>query len=166
MIHLKLHSEYSIVDGIVRVSELMERLQQLNMSAVAVTDLSNLFAMVKFYRAAIKAGIKPIIGSEIIMLRGEQRSRVTLLCQNQQGYHNLTALISRGYTEGQTNDGVPLVHTEWMEEKTDGLIALSGGCQGDVGQALLSGKEGQAEQCLQQWLQWFPDRFYLELQRT
>ncbi len=138
------------------------------MPAIAVTDQNNLFAMVKFYRAAIAAGIKPIIGVDLWVLNPEdvnQPTRLVLLCQDHEGYLNLTRLISRSYIEGQHN-GIPMIQQGWLQGESNGLIALSGGRNGDVGQALLSGNNVAAKQLLDEWRQLFPDRFYLELQRT
>ena len=167
-IHLHLHTEYSIVDGIVCVEPLIEAAVQARMPAVAITDQCNLFGMVKFYQAAIAAGIKPIIGVDI-WLQNEQNPkqpfRLVLLCQNQLGYRNITRLISKAYTEGQQN-GVPIVKKSWLAAATEGMIVLSGGREGDIGQALLANNSSQAEKLLLEWLQLFPNRFYLELQRT
>ncbi len=138
------------------------------MPAVAVTDQSNLFAMVKFYRAAIAAGVKPIIGVDLWVQNPDdvnQPTRLILLCQNHEGYLNLTRLISRSYIEGQHN-GTPMIQQAWLQGENGGLIALSGGRNGDVGQALLAGNDEAAKRLLEAWKQLFPDRFYLELQRT
>lgn len=165
-IHLHLHTEYSIIDGLIHVKPLVKALRQAGMPAGAVTDYSNLFALVKFYRAAQSEGIKPIIGVDVHLYRDDDSvSQLVLLCQNEIGYRNLTRLVSRCYTEGQKN-GVPYLHQTWLTGATDGLIALSGGHEGDVGQALLAGHHHLAQQRLTQWQHLFPDRFYLELHRT
>jgi len=167
-IHLRLHTEYSLIDGIVRVKPLVNKVASLGMPAVAVTDQANLFAAVKFYKAAMATGIKPIIGADL-WLYNEQDERhpflLTLLCQNITGYQNLARLVTRGYAEGQQL-GVPLIHKAWLADMTEGLIALSGGREGDVGHALLTGHPELAETRLREWLSLFPQRFYLELQRT
>ncbi|HWS01867.1 MAG TPA: DNA polymerase III subunit alpha [Gammaproteobacteria bacterium] len=167
-VHLHLHTEYSLVDGIVRVKPLVKAVAAAGMPACAVTDQSNLFALVKFYKAALGAGVKPIIGADIWIhndLDPNQPSRLVLLCQDRAGYLNLNALISRSYIEGQ-HRGVPTVQKDWLREHSDGLIALSGGRAGDVGLALLAGNAALAEQMLDDWCAMFPDRYYLELQRT
>ncbi|RRQ20042.1 DNA polymerase III subunit alpha [Thiohalobacter thiocyanaticus] len=167
-VHLRLHTEYSLVDGIVRIKPLVKAARAAGMPAVAVTDQCNLFAMVKFYKAAIAAGIKPIIGVDLWLENPNdpnQPYRLTLLCQNNQGYLNLSELVSRTYTEGQ-HGGVPVLKRDWLEGLTEGLIALSGGREGDVGQALLAGHADTAAAALADWQRLFPDRFYLELQRT
>ncbi len=149
--------------------ELLDAVAAAGMPAVALTDQCNLFAMVKFYRAALARGVQPIIGVDL-MLRdaGEKQGpgRFTLLCQNLHGYRNLARLVSRCYLEGQGGPGSPLVDRGWLDPvSTAGLIALSGAAEGDIGRALLRGREGQAEQALEYWLQLFDDRFYIELQR-
>jgi DNA polymerase III subunit alpha len=166
-IHLRLHSEHSLVDSVIRVPQLMQRLRDLKMPAVALTDQGNLFALVKFYKAAQAQGIKPIIGADLLLRDSEVDStyRFTLLCCNSEGYRNLSALITRSYLEGQRR-GVPVVERQWFKGQTDGLIALSGGREGDVGRALLAGRLEQAGTLLDGWLKLFPERFYTELQRT
>lgn len=167
-VHLHLHTEYSLVDGIVRVKPLVQAVATAGMPAVAVTDQGNLFAMVKFYRAAIAAGIKPIIGVDI-WIENEQETgpptTLVLLCQNAAGYRNLTELVTRTYLEGQQR-GQPMLKKAWLDGHTDGLIALSGGKAGDIGQSLLAGNTEQAQTCLEEWRRLFPGAFYLELHRT
>ncbi len=167
-IHLRLHTEYSLVDGVVRIKPLMKMASDLGMPAIALTDQSNLFAMVKFYRAAMAAGIKPIIGTDIWVrpaIESEQPSRMTLLCMNADGYLNVTQLISRAYLDGQ-HGGIPMIEVDWLREMNAGIIALSGGREGDIGRALVGGNQIQAAELLKAWQSIFPDRFYLELQRT
>lgn len=167
-VHLHLHTEFSLVDGLVRIKPLMQAVAASNMPAVALTDQSNLFAMVKFYRAALAAGIKPIIGVEILIHPESERippSRVVLLCQNHEGYLNINRLITRSYLEGQ-HRGVPMIEKSWLTGSTDGLIALSAGRSGDIGQALLAGDSAEASKLTDGWAKLFPDRFYLELQRS
>ena len=167
-VHLSLHSEYSLVDSVVRVKPMVKAVAAAGMPAVAITDQCNLFAMVKFYRAAIQAGVKPIIGVDAWLENPESNaapSRLLLLCQDDAGYRNLTQLVSKSYLEGQ-HGGVPLLRREWLQGHCDGLIALSGGVKGDIGRALLDNNPEQAKVLLQQWRELFPGRFYLELQRT
>ncbi len=166
-VHLHVHTEYSLVDGIVRIKPLVGAVVAAGMPAVAVTDQCNLFAMVKFYRAAQAAGVKPIIGVEL-WVREENdptASRLVLLCQDAGGYRNLTRLVTRSYLEGQRG-GQPTVNKAWLRESGAGLIALSGAREGDVGRALLGGNRPCAERLLEEWLEIFPQRYYLELQRT
>ncbi len=167
-VHLHLHSEYSLVDGTVRIKPLIEKALELGMPAIAITDQNNLFGLVKFYRAAEAAGIKPIIGADVLLRypdSPDQVSRLVLLCQSRTGYLNLCELLSRGYTEGQ-HHGIPYLHRDWIEGSTEGLIALSAGREGDIGQALLNKHPNRARQLAEQWVKLFPDRFYIEIQRT
>lgn len=167
-IHLRLHSEYSLVDGIVKVKPLINELALLGMPAVAITDQSNLFSLVKFYRAALGKGIKPIAGADVHIFNPDspaQPSRLTLLVKNNVGYVTLTELISIAYQEGQ-HQGVPMLRREWIEQNNKGLIALSGALEGDVGLALLADDSEQARQAAQYWQSLFPQSFYLELQRV
>lgn len=166
-VHLRLHTEYSLTDGTVRIEPLMQALREGGMPAVALTDQCNLFAMVKFYRAAMQAGIKPIIGVDMWLRRtgSTALSRLVLLCQDERGYRNLTRLVTRSYSEGQ-HQGVPAVDKDWLAGASEGLIALSGGHAGDVGQALLAQQRPLAEQLLRDWQKLFPGRFYLEVSRT
>jgi len=167
-VHLHLHTEYSLVDGVVRIKPLVKAVAAAGMPAVAVTDQSNLFAMVKFYRAAMAAGVKPVIGVDMWLRNPEQPTRpwrLLLLCKNRQGYRHLTELVSRSYLEGQ-HHAVPMIERAWLRGHSDGLIVLSGGREGDVGEALLAGNAELAGQHLDFWQELFPDHYYLEVQRT
>ncbi|MCW8419048.1 DNA polymerase III subunit alpha [Fluoribacter dumoffii] len=167
-VHLRVHSEFSLVDGLVRVKPLMKVLPSRGMCAVAVTDYCNLFAAVKHYKTAVDAGIKPIIGSDLPCHDPEQPERVfsmVLLCLNSEGYKNLTCLISKAYQEGQ-HLGQPRIQNHWIHEYSAGLIALSGGRLGDIGQALLANDDDLAKSRALYWQKLFPSRFYLEIQRT
>jgi DNA polymerase-3 subunit alpha len=166
-VHLRLHTEYSLLDGIVRVPELMAAVAGAGMPAVALTDQSNLFAMVKFYKEAQGAGVKPLIGVDAWIRDGERSSsRIVFLCQNLVGYRHLTQLVTRSFLEGQQR-GAPMLERAWLErDMLEGLIVLSGGAEGDIGQALARGKEDEAARCLARWQALCGDRFYLEVQRT
>ncbi|MDE2296214.1 MAG: DNA polymerase III subunit alpha [Gammaproteobacteria bacterium] len=168
-VHLRVHTEYSLVDGIVRVPELMAAVAAAGMPAVALTDQSNLFAMVKFYKEAQRAGVKPLIGVDAWIREVGERaapSRVTLLCQNREGYRHLTELVTRSYLEGRRG-ALAMLERDWLDpERLGGLIVLGGGAQGDVGLALARGREDEAHRALDQWLERCGDRFYLEAQRT
>ncbi len=167
-VHLHLHTEFSIVDGTVRIKPLMERVRELGMPAIAVTDQHNLFGLVKFFRAAEAAGIKPIIGAEVLLRSPDDPdhiSRLVLLCQDRTGYLNLCDLLSRGYLDGQYH-GAPFVRRDWVSDCSEGLIALSAGREGDIGQAILAGHPNRARQLAEDWNECFPDRFYIEIQRT
>jgi DNA polymerase-3 subunit alpha len=167
-VHLRLHTEYSLVDGLIRVEPLMAAVAAAGMPAVALTDQSNLFAMIKFYQAAESSGIKPLIGADLWLRRPRRvqpLSRFVLLCRNSQGYRHLTQLITRSYLENQ-REGRPCIEWGWLMEMAKGLMVLSGGREGDVGQALLAGDAALAAQLAAEWAQHFPDAYYLELQRT
>ncbi len=167
-VHLGIHTEYSLADGLVRVKPLVQALADSGMGAAAVADQSNLFAMVKFYSAAQSAGIKPIIGVDVWLSPPDSArapARMTLLCQHVAGYRNLTDLVSRSYLQGQQR-GVPMLDPAWLEERADGLIALSGATHGEIGMALLAGRVEEAEVLARRYQRCFADRFYLELQRT
>jgi DNA polymerase III subunit alpha len=165
-IHLRCHTEYSIRDGLLRIKPWLEQVASLQMPAVAITDQSNLFGLIKFYRYALNSGIKPIIGADFSLINDGETFNLTLLCQNNHGYRNLLQLLSRAYLHGQNAEGQPQVQIAWIEEYQEGLLALSGGRLGDVGSALLAEQPEVAKQRLQTWLRIFPQRFYLELQRT
>ncbi|OQW91980.1 MAG: DNA polymerase III subunit alpha, partial [Beggiatoa sp. IS2] len=165
-VHLHLHTEYSLVDSTIRIEDLVAATRAAGMPACAVTDQNNLFALVKFYRTAQKAGIKPIIGVDVYVNgEDETATRLVLLCQNDIGYRHLTRLVSQSYLTGQKL-GIPYLQREWLSGATDGLIALSAGCEGDIGKALLAGHTETAQKLLADWQTLFPQRFYLELQRT
>ena len=167
-VHLRCHSEYSIVDGIVRIDDYVQRALSDNMPALALTDLSNLFGAIKFYKAARAKGLKPIIGCDIWLentANRDQPTRLLLLCQSQAGYLLLCQLISRAYLTNQ-HRGRAEFKREWFEEcGTEGLIMLSGAMAGDVGLACLQGNLSLASDLAGKWQALFPDRFYLEVQR-
>ena len=167
-IHLRLHTEFSMVDGIVKIKPLVKRLTELNMPAIAVTDHSNLFSLVKFYKNAQGAGIKPIAGADVLIFNPDEPAtpyRLTLLVNNHTGYTTLTELTSKAYQEGQYQ-GVPMLQRAWIEENHAGLIALSGAMQGDIGKALLAENTAEANRLAEYWSDLFNDNFYLELQRV
>lgn len=166
-VHLRLHSEYSLVDGLIRLDELAESVAA-SMPAVALTDYLNLFAVVKFFKACEAKGIKPILGADIALLNSEQPnqpSNLLLLCQDNTGYANLRCLISKAYREGQSH-GCPLIESKWLLQYAQGLIVLSGAEQGEIGQALLADDFAKAQALVQHYQAVFPNRFYLELRRT
>jgi DNA polymerase-3 subunit alpha len=180
-VHLHVHTEYSLVDGVARIESqhgaegsrpregLIDTVARLGMPAVALTDQGNLFALVKFYRAAIARGVKPLVGVDALLREDGERlepSRLVLLCQDERGYRNLTRLVSRSYLEGRTRHG-PTLRREWLDSGTTaGLIALSGAREGDVARSLATGRTAEARAMLDRWLNLFGDRYYLEVQRT
>uniref|UniRef100_UPI00261B9B31 DNA polymerase III subunit alpha n=1 Tax=Dokdonella sp. TaxID=2291710 RepID=UPI00261B9B31 len=166
-VHLHVHSEYSLTDSTIRVGDLVAGCKRAGMPAVALTDQSNLFALVKFYKAAESAGIKPIAGSDLWIADPQDRNhlqRATVLCQSRQGYLGLSHLLTRAYAEGRHGDHA-LVEAQWLEQAGDGLILLLGR-HSDVGQMLLGGRDDAALERAQWWRSRFPERLYLEVART
>jgi DNA polymerase III subunit alpha len=164
-----MHSEYSVSDGIVRIEEAVERAVADGMPALALTDSANLFGMVKFYRAARAAGIKPILGADCWIQNDADREkpfRMLLLCASREGYLRLSALLSRAWLSNQHRGRAELARAWLEQEGTEGLIALSGASAGDVGQALVTGHAEPAERLAAAWASLFPGRYYLELQRA
>lgn len=167
-VHLHLHTDYSLVDGLVRIKPLVKTVASENMPAIAITDQHNFFAAVKFYTAAQQAGIKPILGADLRLRDPEdakKSSRFVLLCTDMVGYLNMSRLLSRAYIEGQ-HLGVPMLDLDWLDGQTDGLICLSGGREGILGKALLNNQSDEVETIVAHWQKLFPDRLYLELIRT
>ncbi|MHB8256233.1 MAG: DNA polymerase III subunit alpha [Acidiferrobacterales bacterium] len=167
-VHLHVHSEFSLIDGIVRIDELVATAVAQGMPAVALTDLTNVFGMVKFYQAAVAAGLKPIIGADLWIENPSDRnkpSRLVLLCQDAAGYRNLSQMLTLAYGEGQFA-GRPRVSKDWLWARSGGLIVLSGALEGDIAQALLAGNSDLADNLVEEYQRVFGDRYYLELQRT
>ncbi len=166
-VHLRLHTEYSLEDGTVRIAALIKRARELQMPALAVTDWHNLFALVKFYKAAMANGIKPIAGADVRVQDPDQLDRfgvATLLVQNRAGYLNLCRLLSRSFLEGRHRGGQPRLQPNWLQGHSEGLIVLLGR-QSDVGQSLTEARPNIARQRLEQWQRLFSQRIYLTLER-
>jgi DNA polymerase-3 subunit alpha len=168
-VHLRLHTEFSVVDGTTRIDEVVQAAASNDQAALAISDLSNLFGAVKFYKEARKRGVKPIIGAEVwldgIGKEVSQVSRVVLLVQNQQGYLNLSELLARAWTQSGNKSHAALSWA-WLAELNAGLICLSGAQAGPVGQALLQADDARAMDAALQLAGVFTHRFYLELQRA
>jgi DNA polymerase-3 subunit alpha len=168
-VHLRLHSEYSVTDGIVRLDAAVERAARDGMPALAVTDAANVFGMVKFYQAARAAGVKPIIGADC-WVQGDavvdKPGRVLLLCASRAGYLRLSDLLSRAWLQNQRQGRAEIARAWLQESDNEGLIALSGASAGDVGVALAAGNAAAADRLAREWSARFPGRFYLELQRA
>ena len=168
-VHLHLHTEFSLVDSVVRINGLMEAVVAARMPAVAMTDQGNLFAMVKFYRAALRAGLKPVIGADVWLLSAGDEgnpTRLILLCRDIGGYQNLSRLLTRAYMDG-LESGVPVIAAEWLDPlAVAGLMALSGGREGAVGRHLLAGRVLEAQQAAEHLRELFGGDFFIELQRT
>ncbi len=165
-VHLRVHSEFSLVDSVITVKDLLAESVKLGMPAIALTDQCNFYGLVKFYKEAIASGIKPIVGSDFLLMGDDgETSLITLLAMNDAGYRNITEIISLAYIEGQSL-GIAKIYWQWLEQFNEGIIAISGAKFGNIGKALLHGNSDQAEHFLQQWMRVYPDRFYIELQRT
>ncbi len=171
-VHLRCHSEYSIVDGIVRIDDYIDSATKDGMPALALGDLSNLFGAIKFYKAARGKGIKPILGCDLWLENTKNRDqafRILLLVQNSVGYLRLCQLISRAYLENQYR-GRAEIKQDWLSgpdnQNTEGLILISGNQYSDIGSALQANNHAAAETLVKTWSECFPNRFYLELQRT
>jgi DNA polymerase-3 subunit alpha len=167
-IHLRLHSEYSIVDGLVRIDDVVKAAAKDKQPALAITDLANLFGMVKFYKAARGKGIKPIAGCDVWITNDEDRdkpSRLLLLVKNRNGYLQLCELLSQAWLTN-LHRGRAEIRVEWLEKlQPGGLIALSGAQCGDIGMAIDNGNLAAAENCAARWAKIFPGHFYIEVQR-
>ena len=164
-VHLHLHSEYSLIDSTLRIAQLVQRCVALGQPAVAVTDASNLFALVKFYKAAEAAGLKPLAGADLwVAEEGQPPARLTMLCQNRAGFLSLSRLITRAFLEGHRGDFVA-IKPEWLVAEHAGLIVLAGR-ESPIGHALAGGRREHALSLLQDLQQCLGDRLYLELTRT
>jgi len=167
-IHLRLHSEYSVTDGITRIDDAVDRAASHGMPALALTDLANLFGLVKFYLAARGKGVKPVLGCDIHLANEvdpDRPYRMLLLCRSRQGYLQLCELLTRAYLQPRVRGRAEITRAMLAEVGVDGLIALSGAALGDVGEALQQGNPAQAKQRATYWAELFPQAFYLEVQR-
>ncbi|MBD1555975.1 DNA polymerase III subunit alpha [Vibrio sp. S9_S30] len=167
-IHLRIHSDFSMVDGLSKVPHIVKKVAEYGMPAMALTDFTNLCGLVKFYNAAHSHGIKPIIGADFTMQSdefGDELTKMTVLATDNVGYKNLTLLISDAYQRGHIQHQ-PVIAKEWLAKYSEGLIVLSGGRVGEIGRALLKGNAALASECVEFYQTHFPDRFYLELTRT
>jgi DNA polymerase III subunit alpha len=168
-VHLRLHSEYSVQDGLLRVDAAVKLAVKHNQVALALTDLNNVFGYIKFYKAARKAGLKAICGVDVWITNARQRdhaSRLLLLVRNYEGYLQLNDLVTRAFLENAWK-GRPEINADWLTpQTTSGLFALSGAVQGEIGNAIINGQDFNALDALaQRWANKFPNRFFIELQR-
>ena len=169
-VHLRLHTEFSVVDGTNRIDEVVAAAAADTQPALAISDLSNLFGTVKFYKAARGKGVKPLVAADVwVQVPGKDAAappaRMLLLAQNHRGYLNLSELITRAWTRGVVRDQA-IISLAWLIELNEGLIALSGAQRGAVGQALVQGDDARAVECALHLAGIFPHRFYIELQRA
>ncbi len=166
-VHLRVHSDYSMIDGLAKTAPLVKKAAALGMPALAITDFTNLCGLVKFYGAGHGAGIKPIVGADFNVqcdLLGDELTHLTVLAANNTGYQNLTLLISKAYQRGYGAAG-PIIDRDWLIE-LNASILLSGGRMGDVGRSLLRGNSALVDECVAFYEEHFPDRYFLELIRT
>ncbi|TRY31249.1 DNA polymerase III subunit alpha [Aliiglaciecola sp. M165] len=167
-VHLRVHSDFSMMDGLNKVKPILARVKEMNMPAVAITDQMNMCGLVKYYETAHASGIKPIIGTDFWVTSeelGEQLFRLTLLAMNNQGYKNITLLISKAYQRGHLQNRA-VIDKDWLAEHQEGVLIISGGLHGDLGIALTKGNMPLAQDISAFYQQHFPDRFYLEVTRT
>ncbi len=168
-IHLRLHSEYSISDGIVQVDQAIARAAADGMPALGISDLANLFGMVKFYKGARSKGLKPIVGVDAWITNEAERdkpSRVLLICKNRKGYGQLCELLTRAYLENKYRGRAEMCREWFADGAASDLLCLSGAMKGDVGQALANGNVELAERLAAEWAALFPGAYYIELQRA
>ena len=166
VVHLRVHSEFSVVDGTVRIPDLITRVGSFNQPAVALTDLTNIFGLIKFYKAARGAGIKPLAGCDMWVTNDQDRekpTRILLLVASNKGYLKLCELLTQAWLTNAYR-GRGEIRREWLND-CSGLIALSGAASGDIGQALLNGQGDLARELAKEWSIRFPKAFYIELQR-
>lgn len=167
-VHLGVHSEYSLKDSLIRLKPLVENLKKMGMGAVGIADAGNMFSAIKTYKYAMQGGVKPIIGTEIILQDSSgTMGKMTLFAENTVGYKNLMELVSRSFDEAKRNEqDVPVIPLEWLEAYSGSLIAMTGARQGILGKMLLAGNEPLATAHLEILKSLFPSRLYLEVQRT
>ena len=163
-VHLRTHSEYSLVDGLFRVKELVGQVAKYGMPAVALTDESNVFASIKFYKAALTSGIQPILGADCWVKSSDSFGRITFLAMNDQGYKNLLELLSLGWLKGQDRDRASL-EWDWVAKYSEGLICLTGSTEGEIGRLISVDQKEKADIILQRYHEVFADRLYLEITR-
>lgn len=168
-IHLHVHSDYSIINGLSKPEDLVKKAVSLKMMAIAITDFNNLYGVIKFYKSAHQHGLKPIIGATVNFfseLIKNELMELTILAATKEGYKNLILLISRAYKKGFSCEKHITIKKEWLSELNNGLILLSGGCQGEIGKVLLRGRSSLISTCLRFYNKYFSGFYYLELMRT
>lgn len=166
-IHLRTHTDFSMIDSIVKVKPLVKACAANEMVAMGLTDFTNFCGVVSFYSEMLSSGMKPIIGADVKVkspLCGDEYFDLTLLAKNNEGYRNITLLLSKAYQRGY-ND-LPYIDQDWLIEHRDGVIILSGGTQGDVGKKLLKENVAEIESAVAFYQEFFADHFYLALSRT
>ena len=166
-VHLNIHSEFSLSSSTVRISDAVAMARECSMPALGMADNANIFGQVKFFKSALASGIKPLLGAEMWLQNEEGQAgtgRLSLLVKDAAGYRNLCELITRSYRQGQ-HAGSVCVSRQWLSDCSEGLIALSGGAEGELGYALQSSSPQRTQQLLDDYLSIFDDRFYIEIRR-
>ncbi|NBI40476.1 DNA polymerase III subunit alpha [[Haemophilus] felis] len=166
-VHLRVHSDFSMINGLAKVKALVKACGQNEMVAMGLTDFTNFCGLVRFYGEALSSGIKPIIGADVLVknaLCGDEAFELTLLAKNNTGYKNITLLLSKAYERGYQD--LPYIDQEWLIEHSEGIILLSGGHNGDIGKKLLKGNQTELEQAIDFYKTYFKDHFYLSLSLT
>lgn len=166
-VHLQVHSDFSMINGLTKIKPLVKACASQQMVAMALTDFSNFCGLVRFYGEALSNGVKPIIGVDVLIhseLSGDEPFTLTLLAKNNEGYKNITLLISKAYQRGYMDK--PIIEQDWLVEHHLGIIILSGGRNGDVGKFLLKQQNDNAKTALSFYQQYFADHYYLALTRT
>ncbi|MGK2897015.1 MAG: DNA polymerase III subunit alpha [Candidatus Makana argininalis] len=167
-VHLRVHSDHSMIDGIIKIDHLIKKVVNLNMASIAITDFSNLCGLIKFYIAAYTSGIKPIIGVDILIYNNileNEISELTILALNNTGYKNLISMISDSYKNGYNITG-PLITQELLIKYNEGLILISGAKNGDLGKCIIRNNLSNIKKCLSFYNKYFLNRYYIELIRT
>ncbi|TCP97628.1 DNA polymerase III alpha subunit [Cricetibacter osteomyelitidis] len=166
-VHLRVHSDFSMINGIAKVKPLVKACAGNDMVAMALTDFTNFCGLVRFYGEALSAGVKPIVGADVLVkskLCGDELFELTLLAKDNIGYKNITLLLSKAYQRGY--EELPFIDQEWLIEYAEGVIVLSGGRNGDIGKKLLKDHLAEVESAVGFYQKYFPDHFYLALTRT
>lgn len=167
-IHLRVHSHYSIIDGLAKIKTLVDKAKKISMPALAITDFNNLYGTIKFYKYAHESGIKPILGVDILISINNNKNfkNITLLAMNDIGYRNIKLLISLSYKNGYNNKIGPVLSPKWLLKLNKGIIILSGGISGEIGTYLLKKDMQSLERCINFYKKYFKDQFYIEISRT
>uniref|UniRef100_UPI00265CF139 PHP domain-containing protein n=1 Tax=uncultured Megasphaera sp. TaxID=165188 RepID=UPI00265CF139 len=172
-VHLHVHTQYSLFDGLCRIPDMVQKAKELNMPAVAITDHGNMYGVIYLYKEAVKQGVKPILGCEVYMTKGSRFEKKTkerlchliLLAKDLKGYHNLVKIVSKGFVDGENNYHKPRVDYDLLEQYHEGLIAMSACIEGHIQQNILNRDEEGARQTLERLVRIFgKDDFYLEVQ--
>ncbi|VFP81449.1 DNA polymerase III subunit alpha [Buchnera aphidicola] len=167
-VHIRVHSDYSMIDGIIKPEKLIEYAKKINMQSLGISDLNNLHGVIKFYSSAFKVGIKPIIGVDIIVLSNiitDCKFNLTLLAKNNYGYKNIIELLSESYQLGYDDNSGLIINMDNLLKFRKGLLILSGGMKGDIGQCIFNNDINSLNHCILFYKKYFPNNYYLEISR-